>query len=76
MATLRTIASFLMSRGVIGAGWYSIWTGVALLFVAYAVASVSANDRAAPFVAVVLAVTAVWRLERGLRSEFQRRQSD
>ena len=61
-----------MSTGVISAGWYAVLTGVALLVVAYLLGSVS-GDAAAPFVAVGLAVTGVWQLERGLRAEFQRR---
>jgi DMSO reductase anchor subunit len=74
MRALRTAASVVLSRGVISAGWYAILTGVAMLFVAWALASVGGQDPAAPVVAVVLAVTGVWQLERGLRAEFQRRQ--
>jgi hypothetical protein len=59
---------------VLSAGWYSILTGVVLLYVAYLLGSVSWDtDHAAPVVAVGLAVTGVWQLERGLRAEFQRR---
>ena len=54
-------------------GWYSILTGVAMFLVAYLLGSVSGDDAAAPFVAVVLAVTGAWQLERGLRAEFRRR---
>ena len=72
MGLARTVASRLMSRGVLSAGWYSILTGLALLAVSYALGSVS-GDAAAPFVAVGLAVTGLWQLERGLRAEFQRR---
>jgi hypothetical protein len=61
-----------MSTGVLSAGWYSVLTGLALLYVAYLLGSGS-GDAAAPFVAVALAVAGVWQLERGLRSEFQRR---
>jgi hypothetical protein len=34
---------------------------------------VGGSDPAAPVVAVVLFLTGVWQLERGLRAEFQRR---
>ena len=72
MGLARTVASRLMSTGVLSAGWYSVLTGLALLYVSYALGSVS-GDTAAPFVAAALAVTGVWQLERGLRAEFQRR---
>ncbi len=62
-----------MSTGVLSAGWYSILTGLALLFVAYMLGTVSGDDAAALPVAIVLAVTGLWQLERGLRAEFQRR---
>jgi hypothetical protein len=73
MATLRTVFSALMSKGVLSRGWYSILTGVAMVYVAYGLYSVAEDDAAAPFVAVVLAVAGAWQLERGLRAEFQRR---
>lgn len=73
MATPRTVASFLMSKGVISAGWNSILTGLALLSVAYLLGSVADDDAAAPVVAVVSAVAGVWQLGRGVRAEFQRR---
>jgi glycerol uptake facilitator-like aquaporin len=73
MGIARAIASRLMSTGVLSAGWYSVLTGLALLFVAYALGSVSEDDAAAPFVAIALAVAGVWQLERGLRAEFRRR---
>ena len=73
MANLRAAAASLMSRGAISRGWSSILTGVAMLFVAYGIGSVSDDDPAAPFVAVGLAVTGLWQLERGLRAEFRRR---
>ena len=62
-----------MSTGVLSAGWYAVLTGLALLYVVYALSSVSRDDAAAPFVAVALAVAGVWQLERGIRAEFQRR---
>ena len=74
MGFARAAASRLMSTGVLSAGWYSVLTGLALLFVAYALGSASRDDAAAPFVAVALAVTGVWQLQRGLRTEFQRRR--
>ena len=61
-----------MSVGVLSAGWYSILTGLALLYVAYLLGSAT-GDAAAPFVAITLGVLGVWQLERGLRAEFQRR---
>jgi len=73
METLRRLASSLLSKGVISAGWYSILTGLALLVVGSALASVSGDDRAAGVVSVVAFLGGVWQLERGLRSEFQRR---
>ena len=73
MATLRTLASGLLLKGVISAGWYSILTGLVLLVVGLALASVSGDDRVAGVVSVVALLGAVWQLERGLRSEFQRR---
>ena len=73
MATLRRLGSALLSKGVISAGWYSILTGLVLLVVGLALASVSGDDRAAGVVSVVAFLGGVWQLERGLRSEFQRR---
>ena len=73
MAILRRLFSALMSKGVLSAGWYSILTGVALVYVAYLLYSVADDDPAAPFVAAVLAVAGCWQLERGLRALFQRR---
>ncbi len=73
MATLRRLASSLLSKGVISAGWYSILTGLALLVVGWALGSASDSDRAAGVVSVVAFLSGVWQLERGLRSEFQRR---
>jgi tetrahydromethanopterin S-methyltransferase subunit C len=70
MATLRRLASGLLSKGVISAGWYSILTGLVLLVVGLALASVSADDPAAGVVSVVSFLGGVWQLERGLRSEF------
>lgn len=60
--------------GVPSAGWYSIVTGVVLLYLAYLLGSVPSDvDRAAPWVAIVLAATGIWQLQRGLRAEFRRR---
>jgi glucose dehydrogenase len=70
---VRAVTTALLSKGVISAGWYNVLTGVAMLLVAWLLASASDHDAAAPFVAVVLAVTGVWQLERGLRREFRRR---
>ena len=73
MTTLRRITAALMSKGVISAGWYSILTGLALLYVAYALSSVADSDPAAPYVAGLLAVLGVWQLGRGVRLEFLRK---
>ena len=62
-----------MLTGVLSAGWYSILTGLALLYVSYVLGSVSGDDAAAPFVAVAFVVMGAWQLERGVRAEFQRR---
>ncbi len=72
MGLLRAVASRLLSVGALSAGWYSILTGLAMLYVAYVLGSGWA-DVAAAWVAVVFAVTGLWQLERGLRAEFQRR---
>ena len=73
MTTLRRIASALMSKGVISAGWYSILTGLALLYVTSALGSVADSDSAAPYVAVLFGLAGVWQLERGVRLQFQRK---
>jgi hypothetical protein len=73
MASLRTIVSALLSKGVLSPGWNSIVTGVAFVFLAYPLGTAAEEDSAAPFVAVLLAVTGAWQLERGLRAEFRRR---
>jgi hypothetical protein len=73
MTTLRKLALALLSKGVLCAGWYSILTGLMLLVVGLALASVSRDDPAAGVVGVVFLLAGAWQLERGLRSEFQRR---
>lgn len=73
MGFVRTTASRLMAFGRLSAGWYSILTGLVLLYVAYLLGSVSWEvDRAAPVVAVALAVAGLWQLQRGLRLEVRR----
>ena len=74
MATPRTVAAALMSKGVLSAGWNSILTGLAMLYVAYLLGSVSSDDAAAPYVAVVSAVAGAWQVERGVRAELRRRR--
>ena len=74
MATPRTVASALMSKGVLSAGWNSILTGLALLYVAYLLGSAFSDDAAAPYVAVVSAVAGAWQVERGVRAELRRRR--
>jgi len=66
MSQLREYLLTLMSRGVISPGWYSIWTGVAMLFVVYSLRTAT-DDPAVPYVGLVLAITGVWCLERGYR---------
>jgi hypothetical protein len=73
MTTLRRLLSILLSKGVISAGWYSILTGLVLVIVGLALASGSRDDPAAGVVGLLLFLVGVWQLERGLRSEFQRR---
>jgi hypothetical protein len=73
MTTLRGIWAAVMSRGVISTGWYAVLTGVALLVVAYLMAFATDSDRAAPYVAVALAVAGVWQLERGIRLQTRNR---
>jgi glucose dehydrogenase len=73
MATLRTVVAALMSKGVISAGWYSILTGLVLLYVAYLLSSAGDTDPAAPYIAVLFAVTGVWQLWRGVRLQVQRK---
>jgi tetrahydromethanopterin S-methyltransferase subunit C len=73
MTTLRTLAATLLSKGVLSAGWYSILTGLVLLVVGVAAASGSRDDPAAGVVGVIFFLAGAWQLERGLRSEFQRR---
>jgi hypothetical protein len=75
MTPMRARASRLLSKGVLSAGWYSILTGLTLLILALALASVSSDDHAAGPVALVVFLAAAWQVERGLRSEFQRRPS-
>jgi hypothetical protein len=63
----------LMSTGVLSAGWCSVVTGSALLYVSSLLGSASEDDAAAMPVAVALAVTGSWQLVRGLSAEFERR---
>src|SRR5688572_12505263 len=73
MGFLRDAGTRLMSTGVLSVGWYSILTGLAMLCVAYLLGSVSPrHDAAAPFVAVAFAVTGLWQLGRGFRTEYRR----
>lgn len=73
MGLVRAAASRLMSTGVLSAGWYAVLTGLALLVVAFLLGSVSADDAAAPYIAVALAAAGVWQLAHGLRAELHRR---
>ena len=73
MKFLSAAASRLMARGVLSDGWYSVLTGLVLLYLAYVLGRIPWDvDRAAPFVSVAFAATGLWQLTRGLRAEFQR----
>jgi hypothetical protein len=76
MAVLRTIRATLLSKAVPSPGRYSIWTGLAMLYVAWLIAPASDTDWAVPFVALALAITGVWSIERGFGLERQRRRRD
>jgi hypothetical protein len=71
MTTWRKLASALLSKGVISAGWYAILTGLALLVVGLALASVSRDDPAAGVVSVVCFAAGSWQLLSGVLSEHQ-----
>lgn len=72
--SLRAAASRLLTVGVLSAGWYSILSGLVLLYLAYVLGRVPWDvDQAALFVSVAFAATGLWQLTRGLRAEFQRR---
>jgi DMSO reductase anchor subunit len=73
MNALRRLAAALLSKGVISSGWDSVLTGVAMLAVVLLLAQGNDGDSVTIIVAIVLAVTGVWCIERGLRSEYQRR---
>lgn len=75
MTSLRALAAGLLSKGVLSTGWYSILTGLALVIVGLALASVSSDDPAADVVGLVFFLLGAWQTARGLRSEFQRRPS-
>jgi hypothetical protein len=74
MTTPRTLASALLSKGVVSAGWNSVLTGLVLLYVGWALGSIPLDqDPAAAFVGVVAFLAGAWMLQRGLRSEFMPR---
>ncbi|WP_457189800.1 hypothetical protein [Nocardioides sp. P5_E3] len=74
MKSLRAAASRLMTVGLLSDGWYSILTGLALLFLAYVLGGVSWDtDPAANVVAIAFLVIGSWHLTRGIRAEFRRR---
>jgi hypothetical protein len=73
MTTVRGVAAALLSWGVLSAGWYSILTGLALISLGLALASVARDDPMAGVVGVASFLAGAWKLERGLRAEFQRR---
>lgn len=74
---LRRLETTLMSTGVLSRGWYALLTGAVLLYLAYVLGSVAAeNDPAAPVVTVMCAVAGLWQLGRGYRSELRREPSE
>jgi hypothetical protein len=73
MASVRAAVTRLMSVGALSAGWYSLLTGAAMLYLAYLLGTAAGDDPAAPYVAIVLAVTGIWQVERGVRAELRQR---
>lgn len=72
--SLRAAASRLMTVGLLSDGWYSILTGLALLFLAYVLGGVSWDtDPAANLVTIAFLVIGSWHLTRGIRAEVRRR---
>lgn len=57
-----------MEMGGLSAGWYSIWTGLVLLYVAYLLGTVSNTDPLAAYAAVVAAGLGIWQLASGIRN--------
>ncbi len=76
MPSPRRLAATVLSKGVVSRGWYSILTGVAMLYVAWLLSGVGDDDPAAAPVGLVLAVVGVWCLARGVRLEARRRAGD
>ncbi|NHC24927.1 hypothetical protein G6553_17300 [Nocardioides sp. IC4_145] len=74
MGPRRDRVSRWMSWGALSAGWYSVLTGSALLYLAYLLGTVS-GDSAAPFVAAGFAVVGVCQLAIGLRVELRRKSA-
>lgn len=70
MAVLRDLARALLSKGVLSRGWYAVLTGLAMLFVVWLIAPIADTDPAVPAVAVVLALTGIWSIACGLRSQY------
>jgi hypothetical protein len=73
MTTVRGLAAALLSKGVLSAGRDAILTGLALVVLGLALASVSGDDAAAGVVGLASFLAGAWQLERGLRLQFQRR---
>ncbi len=76
MPVLRKFAATVMSKGLISRGWYSILTGVAMLYVVWLLGPAYDTDTVAPFVGLSLAITGMWCLQRGIRFEARRHRSD
>jgi protein-S-isoprenylcysteine O-methyltransferase Ste14 len=74
MTTMRRLVSTLLSTGVLSAGRSPILTGLAFLVVGWALVSVSPDDAAAGGVSVVAFAAGVWQVQRGVRSQLQRRR--
>ena len=67
MTTLRTLVSALLSKSVLSAGWYSMLTGLVLMIVGLR------WRRCLTMTLLRVSSAGLWQLERGVRSEFQRR---
>jgi hypothetical protein len=75
MHPVRAVTAAALSKGVISPGWYAVLTGLAMLYVAYLLGTVSGeDDAAAPFAALGLGIVGVAVLERAVRRELRRRR--
>ena len=72
MTGLRAWVSALLTERLVTSGWFSIWTGLVLLYVAYLLGTVSPVDAVAPYTAVIAAALGLWQLGSGVRAEVRR----